>query len=105
MVISFFSFVYILNKVSLSHLLFLSRGQVHELHQAVRDLSSDQLRLGKELNQEIENRNRLEFDTNRKYHDLNESISRAPSKSTNESSQVSVTDDGVVDSSRYLGLE
>ncbi|XP_071834743.1 uncharacterized protein [Apostichopus japonicus] len=61
--------------------------EVHELHQAVRDLSSDQLRLGTELNQEIESRNRLEFDTNRKYHDLNESISRTPSKSTNQSSQ------------------
>ncbi|PIK51703.1 hypothetical protein BSL78_11423 [Apostichopus japonicus] len=69
--------------------------EVHELHQAVRDLSSDQLRLGTELNQEIQNRNRLEFDTNRKYHDLNESISRTPSKSTNESSQVSLTDNGV----------
>ena len=36
-------------------------GQLHELHQSIRDLTSGQLRLEDEFNRELSRRNRLEY--------------------------------------------
>ncbi|XP_041131323.1 centrosomal protein of 128 kDa-like [Polyodon spathula] len=43
---------------------------VHSLHQSVRDLSSDQLRIGDDIDREIVRRNRTEIETKRTLEDL-----------------------------------
>ncbi|KAJ8045976.1 hypothetical protein HOLleu_09114 [Holothuria leucospilota] len=51
-----------------------SNDEVHGLHQAVRDLSSEQLRLGAELNREIHMRNKQQHDVKKEFEQHNESI-------------------------------
>ncbi|XP_078516120.1 centrosomal protein of 128 kDa [Lissotriton helveticus] len=50
-------------------------GQVHSLHQSLRDLSSEQLRLGDDLNREFSRRQRVEVETKKTLDHLSERLS------------------------------
>ncbi len=43
---------------------------LHGLHQSIRDLTSDQLRMGDDINREIEKRKKLEIDSRRTFGQL-----------------------------------
>ncbi|XP_067848139.1 centrosomal protein of 128 kDa-like isoform X2 [Heptranchias perlo] len=49
-------------------------NHVHTLHQSLRDLSSDQLRLGEDVDQEIEKRNRTDIETRKAVNTLSERV-------------------------------
>ncbi|XP_070577999.1 centrosomal protein of 128 kDa-like isoform X2 [Ptychodera flava] len=57
--------------------------ELHDIHQTIRDLSSDQLRLGEDLEREIDRRKWLEYDHRRAITDITDSMhrSRAPEES------------------------
>ncbi|CAH1262812.1 CEP128 [Branchiostoma lanceolatum] len=63
---------------------FLDGGDddIHEVHQTVRDLTSDQLRMGEDLEREIDRRTRMEQDTQRNLREMSDSLRRS---STSES--------------------
>ncbi|XP_036438327.1 centrosomal protein of 128 kDa isoform X2 [Colossoma macropomum] len=52
--------------------------QIHSLHQAFRDLRSDQLQLGHEIDQEILKRNRSDIETRKTLVDLTKQIQESP---------------------------
>ncbi|KAL7872240.1 hypothetical protein SRHO_G00072230 [Serrasalmus rhombeus] len=52
--------------------------QIHSLHQALRDLRSDQLQLGHEIDQEILKRNRSDIETRKTLVDLTKQIQESP---------------------------
>ncbi|XP_032819727.1 centrosomal protein of 128 kDa isoform X2 [Petromyzon marinus] len=52
----------------------IPRSQLHRVHQSLRDLTSDQMRIGDDLDREIDRRNRVEVDTRRAMQDLSESL-------------------------------
>ncbi|XP_019624474.1 PREDICTED: centrosomal protein of 128 kDa-like [Branchiostoma belcheri] len=63
---------------------FLNGGDddIHEVHQTVRDLTSDQLRMGEDLEREIDRRSRAEQETQRTLREMSDSLRRS---STSES--------------------
>ncbi|XP_078592059.1 centrosomal protein of 128 kDa-like isoform X10 [Branchiostoma floridae x Branchiostoma japonicum] len=63
---------------------FLDGGDddIHEVHQTVRDLTSDQLRMGEDLEREIDRRTRMEQETQRNLREMSDSLRRS---STSES--------------------
>ncbi|XP_033114942.1 centrosomal protein of 128 kDa-like [Anneissia japonica] len=56
--------------------------EIHEIHQAVRDLSSDQLRLGRDLNQEVQRRLQNESDNRRSLQNLASSLKQSQREET-----------------------
>ncbi|XP_078672969.1 centrosomal protein of 128 kDa-like isoform X5 [Branchiostoma floridae x Branchiostoma belcheri] len=63
---------------------FLNGGDddIHEVHQTVRDLTSDQLRMGEDLEREIDRRSRAEQETQGTLREMSDSLRRS---STSES--------------------
>ncbi|XP_068110546.1 centrosomal protein of 128 kDa isoform X3 [Hyperolius riggenbachi] len=57
-------------------------GQIHSLHQSLRDLSSDQLRLNDDLSRELARRNRTEAETKRTLEDLTSRLSESQRQET-----------------------
>ncbi|XP_062900840.1 centrosomal protein of 128 kDa isoform X1 [Mobula hypostoma] len=57
-------------------------NHVHSLHQSLRDLSSDQLRLGEEVDQEIARRNRADKEMRTAINSLSERVQEASRKET-----------------------
>ncbi|XP_072129279.1 centrosomal protein of 128 kDa isoform X2 [Mobula birostris] len=57
-------------------------NHVHSLHQSLRDLSSDQLRLGEEVDQEIARRNRADKEMRTAIDSLSERVQEASRKET-----------------------
>ncbi|KAG5847016.1 hypothetical protein ANANG_G00121190 [Anguilla anguilla] len=60
---------------------------VHGLHQSLRDLRSDQIRLGDDVNREIHRRNRTEVETKRTLERLSESLA-SPQRAESVTSRV-----------------
>ncbi|KAM4014181.1 centrosomal protein of 128 kDa isoform 1-T2 [Anomaloglossus baeobatrachus] len=56
--------------------------QIHSLHQSLRDLSSDQLRLTDDLNRELTHRNRTEAETKKVLQELNARLDEAQQQET-----------------------
>ncbi|XP_058148830.1 centrosomal protein of 128 kDa isoform X2 [Dasypus novemcinctus] len=52
-------------------------GQLHALHQSLRDLSNEQVRLGDDLNREFSRRSRSDAETKRALEELNEKLNEA----------------------------
>ncbi|XP_032997660.1 centrosomal protein of 128 kDa isoform X2 [Lacerta agilis] len=65
---------------------FLDRGdnpdQLHSLHQSLRDLSSEQVRLGDDLNRELSRRNRTDAETKRMLEDLSDKLNESQRQDT-----------------------
>ncbi|XP_076442634.1 uncharacterized protein LOC143281329 isoform X2 [Babylonia areolata] len=61
--------------------------ELHSLHQNVRDLSSDQIRLEEHLNREIDRRERTDSDTRRDLRDLNTTLRQSPDPLTSRVEQ------------------
>ncbi|XP_078000949.1 uncharacterized protein LOC144453511 [Glandiceps talaboti] len=57
--------------------------ELHDIHQTLRDLSSDQIRIGEDLEREIDRRKQLDYDNRRVFTDITESMrrSRVPEES------------------------
>ncbi|XP_053233847.1 centrosomal protein of 128 kDa isoform X5 [Podarcis raffonei] len=65
---------------------FVDRGdnpdQLHSLHQSLRDLSSEQVRLGDDLNRELSRRNRTDAETKRMLEDLSDKLNESQRQDT-----------------------
>ncbi|XP_053529371.1 centrosomal protein of 128 kDa isoform X3 [Artibeus jamaicensis] len=57
-------------------------GQLHAFHQSLRDLSSEQVRLGDDFNREIARRSRLDAETKRALEKLTEKLSETQKQET-----------------------
>ncbi|XP_030071242.1 centrosomal protein of 128 kDa [Microcaecilia unicolor] len=58
--------------------------QLHSLHQSLRDLSSDQLRLGDDINREVARRNRIDAETKKTLADLSDRLGSQRQESVSE---------------------
>nr|XP_020668291.1 centrosomal protein of 128 kDa isoform X5 [Pogona vitticeps] len=65
---------------------FIDQGdnlaQVHSLHQSLRDLSSEQVRLQDDLNRELSRRNRTDAETKRRLEDLSDRLNESQRQET-----------------------
>ncbi|XP_078239833.1 centrosomal protein of 128 kDa isoform X6 [Pogona vitticeps] len=65
---------------------FMDQGdnlaQVHSLHQSLRDLSSEQVRLQDDLNRELSRRNRTDAETKRRLEDLSDRLNESQRQET-----------------------
>uniref|UniRef100_A0ABM5FB41 Centrosomal protein of 128 kDa isoform X9 n=1 Tax=Pogona vitticeps TaxID=103695 RepID=A0ABM5FB41_9SAUR len=65
---------------------FMDQGdnlaQVHSLHQSLRDLSSEQVRLQDDLNRELSRRNRTDAETKRRLEDLSDRLNETQRQET-----------------------